>query len=148
MIAAIVRFGLAALLLGLTATAATSGQAACPAPPGSAAMAPETSPGFVAAFLSLQPERLSVGEVFAAEITICGGDASAVEKIQVEAIMPAHRHGMNYLPEITKIEPGRYRADGLLFHMPGKWRIDVAVFGGKVIGGGRPVRFSRTVILE
>lgn len=145
MTAGIVRCGLAVLML---AAATTSAQAACPTSPKGVAMTAEASPGSLEAFLSLQPEQLAVGEVFAAEVTICGGDPSAIERIDVDALMPAHRHGMNYLPKVSPAGPGRYRADGLLFHMPGEWRIDVAVFGGAVDGKGRPARFSRTVTLE
>ena len=35
--------------------------------------------------------------------------------------MPEHRHGMNYAPEVKATGPGRWRAEGLMFHMPGKW---------------------------
>jgi cytochrome c peroxidase len=35
--------------------------------------------------------------------------------------MPEHRHGMNYAPEVKPLGPGRWRAEGLMFHMPGKW---------------------------
>jgi hypothetical protein len=35
--------------------------------------------------------------------------------------MPEHRHGMNYRPTVTAVAPGRYRVEGLLFHMPGRW---------------------------
>jgi len=39
----------------------------------------------------------------------------------VDARMPAHRHGMNYKPTLTKLDWGHYRAEGLLLHMPGDW---------------------------
>ena len=35
--------------------------------------------------------------------------------------MPEHRHGMNYAPTLKPLGPGRWRAEGLMFHMPGKW---------------------------
>ena len=35
--------------------------------------------------------------------------------------MPEHRHGMNYAPSVTRLGPQRWRAEGLMFHMPGKW---------------------------
>jgi hypothetical protein len=37
--------------------------------------------------------------------------------------MPAHRHGMNFQPKIAAIGPNTYRAEGLMFHMPGKWQL-------------------------
>ena len=36
--------------------------------------------------------------------------------------MPVHRHGMNYRPTIRLLGGGRYGVDGLMFHMPGRWR--------------------------
>ena len=36
---------------------------------------------------------------------------------------PAHRHGMNYRPSISALGGGRFRAEGLLFHMPGRWEL-------------------------
>ena len=33
--------------------------------------------------------------------------------------MPAHRHGMNYQASVSPRGPGLYRAEGLMFHMPG-----------------------------
>ena len=41
---------------------------------------------------------------------------------------------MNYRPSVVALGPGRWRADGMMFHMPGRWevRLDVA--------GGTPVR--------
>ena len=33
-----------------------------------------------------------------------------------------HKHGMNYRATVKPLGQGRYTADGLMFHMPGKWR--------------------------
>ncbi|NOD97613.1 hypothetical protein GS610_10370 [Ruegeria sp. HKCCD6228] len=70
--------------------------------------------------------HLVVGDIplaqpFSLQISIC--DEIAVDTVRVDAIMPAHRHGLNYAPEITELGDGLYRADGLLFHMPGLWEI-------------------------
>jgi hypothetical protein len=35
--------------------------------------------------------------------------------------MPEHRHGMNYQPGLEPMGGGRYRSEGWLFHMPGRW---------------------------
>ncbi|HEV8109104.1 MAG TPA: cytochrome-c peroxidase, partial [Burkholderiales bacterium] len=37
--------------------------------------------------------------------------------------MPEHRHGMNYAPTVKALAPGRWRAEGLMFHMPGRWEL-------------------------
>jgi hypothetical protein len=43
--------------------------------------------------------------------------------VRVDARMPEHRHGMNYRPTITATGEGRYRAEGLMLHMAGKWEL-------------------------
>jgi hypothetical protein len=50
----------------------------------------------------------------------------------VDATMPEHRHGMNYRAGIKSLGEGRWRAEGLLLHMPGRWelRFDVQAAGG------------------
>src|SRR6185369_10127362 len=35
--------------------------------------------------------------------------------------MPAHAHGLPTTPAVTNLGGGRYRIDGLKFHMPGAW---------------------------
>jgi YtkA-like len=75
------------------------------------------------AFVS-RPETVPVGRHFDLEFVVCS--AAAVRRdaaIQVDADMPAHRHGMNYHTTVSTLSPGVYRAQGLLFHMPGRWRV-------------------------
>ncbi len=64
-----------------------------------------------------QPAPIPLGQPFALDIAIC----PAPRSLAVDAHMPAHRHGMNYQPSITNPAPGRYRAEGLVLHMPGAW---------------------------
>jgi cytochrome c peroxidase len=44
--------------------------------------------------------------------------------------MPEHRHGMNYAPAVKALGPGRWRAEGLMFHMPGRWELTFEVTAG------------------
>jgi len=76
------------------------------------------SPRFVLAF---KPDAISVSQHFALEIAVCAKSAIEPEGVKVDAQMPEHRHGMNYAPEVKPAGPGRWRAEGLMFHMPGKW---------------------------
>jgi len=62
-----------------------------------------------------------VGKFFSLEIAVCAKAGAAPESLKVDARMPEHRHGMNYAPEVKPLGPGRWRAEGLMFHMPGKW---------------------------
>ncbi len=57
-----------------------------------------------------------------------GGTITAV----VDADMPAHRHGMNTKPVIADQGNGKYKVDGMLFHMAGDWVIFVDVTRGEV----------------
>ena len=43
--------------------------------------------------------------------------------VQVDARMPAHGHGMNRAPKLTRQVDGSFKAEGLLFHMPGHWEL-------------------------
>jgi hypothetical protein len=58
--------------------------------------------------------------------------------LRVDADMPAHRHGMNYQTTVQMAGEGRFLAQGLLFHMPGRWRL---IFD--VDTGGKTVRLSQ-----
>jgi len=50
--------------------------------------------------------------------------------LRVDARMPAHGHGMNYVAKVKAFGAGRYQADGLLFHMPGRWEFVFDVMVG------------------
>jgi hypothetical protein len=67
-----------------------------------------------------QPARIVVGKPFALDITVC---PAAAELLRVDASMPEHRHGMNYRPTLTLLGAGRWRAEGLLWHMSGRWEL-------------------------
>ena len=79
-----------------------------------------------------RPAPLSVGRHFALDIVVCPEPGTpAPLALVVDARMPAHRHGMNYRPTVRALGDGRYRAEGLLLHMPGLWqlRFDLSVAG-------------------
>ena len=99
----------AGLLLALLAPAAL----ACELPGGAAQTI--TSPTHAVVYRAAP----KVGEHFAVEFAVC----PAPESVQVDAWMPAHRHGMNYKPTVVPLGGGRYRAEGLLFHMAGEWEL-------------------------
>lgn len=68
------------------------------------------------------PAKLAVGKPFAVELVVCPKDPQArITSIEVDARMPEHRHGMNYTATVKPQADGRYRAEGLMFHMPGRW---------------------------
>ena len=73
-----------------------------------------------------------VGKFFALEVAACAKSGPAPAQLQVDARMPEHRHGMNYRPSVKRLAPGRWRAEGLLFHMTGKWEFVFVVDGERM----------------
>lgn len=83
--------------------------------------------GVTVAFAPL-PAPITTGRLFALDLRVCAGDAAlAASRLDVDAEMPVHRHGMNYAPTVSTTGQGRFRADGLLLHMPGHWRLHLVV---------------------
>jgi hypothetical protein len=115
---------LAAATLLLSAAGVAS--AACPSLDGGLAMSGAQAGRFAAA-LRFNPAPVKVGRPFAIDVSVCAPDGAKVERLVIDARMPAHRHGMNYKPEITPKGEGAYEARGFLFHMPGKWEIMLSV---------------------
>ena len=77
------------------------------------------------------PPRIAVGEHFVLELAACSIEGAVLsDRVKLNAWMPEHRHGMNYLLTVKLLEPGRYRSEGLLFHMPGRWEF-VFELGGE-----------------
>lgn len=99
------------------------------------------SPRYVVAF---KTEAIAVANHFAMEIAACAKPGHPVpESLKVDAHMPEHRHGMNYAPEVKPLGPGRWRAEGLMFHMPGKWEL---VF--EIRAAGRTDRVAHDFVLS
>jgi hypothetical protein len=73
-------------------------------------------------------DAVPLHEPFALVLQLCPPQA---ELRAVDASMPAHRHGMNYRPTLQALGGGRWRAEGLLWHMAGTWelRFDVHLDG-------------------
>ena len=77
------------------------------------------------------------------EAVVCAEPPAAVATVRVDAQMPEHRHGMNYRPRVSARGDGLYVAEGLLFHMPGRWHL---LFD--VERGGRTERLEAEIDLE
>jgi len=132
------------VLLGvLLAPATAPATERCESAAGAGGGARIESPDHVVVFRT-RPPRVAVGEFFSVEALVCarrsGGTATA---LRVDAVMPEHRHGMNYRATVSSRGDGRYVAEGLLFHMPGRWQLvfDVAT-------GGRTERLVSDLVLE
>lgn len=78
-----------------------------------------------------QPSPVVVGQHFAVAFAVCPrSGATPAQSVRVDANMPAHKHGMNYRATITRNPDGTYRAEGLMFHMPGRWDLTFDVVTG------------------
>ena len=112
--------GLAASLALLASLAATA-SAACPMPPAGASLMAD---GPVQAAWQAEAGAIAVGRPFVLIVLLCPADA---QLLRVDASMPEHRHGMNYRSSLKPLGDGRWRVEGLLWHMSGRWelRLDV-----------------------
>ncbi len=76
-----------------------------------------------------QPAEIPMNEIFSVELRVYQNqDADrplniAPEALQADARMPAHAHGMNVVPSVTRAENGALRVEGMLFHMRGHWEM-------------------------
>ena len=90
------------------------------------------------------PDKLPVSQHFSLLIAVCANPgAPQLETVTVDAQMPEHRHGMNYKASIKRESSSRYRADGLMFHMPGRWEI---IF--ELRAAGRTDRVTQSEVIE
>ncbi len=77
-------------------------------------------------------DDFSLAQPFSLHIAVCGENIA--RELRADAVMPAHKHGMNYIPEVTPLDGNRFKVDGMLFHMPGVWelRFDV-IFNAETV---------------
>ena len=90
------------------------------------------------------PAPIVVGQHFRVDFAVCPkAGAPAAQSVRVDATMPEHRHGMNYRASVAPLRSGVWRADGLLFHMPGRWDLTF-----DVVAGGATQRVTSTMTVE
>ena len=113
------------LFAGIALLAATTANAAaCTIPDGWTMMQVEQAQSSMIA-LKLPPTPVKIGELFSIDILVCADPQPGIGNIRLDAKMPAHKHGMNYKPEIKEMADNMYRGSGMFFHMPGEWQISV-----------------------
>ncbi len=62
------------------------------------------------------------------EITDRDGNAVRGAEITVDGGMPSHDHGLPTRPRVIgEALPGRYRLEGLRFHMGGEWELELTI---------------------
>ena len=83
-----------------------------------------------------EPAEVPLNERFSAEVGVFvrpeDDELVSAMQLSVDARMPQHRHGMRVEPTVTRIADGRWRVEGLLLHMPGRWELYFDVTRGAV----------------
>ena len=72
-----------------------------------------------------EPAPIPVAAHFSIRFHLCG---PPVGRVGVRGWMPDHRHGMNYRPAVS-LNGLSGTAEGLMFHMPGRWQLILDVRG-------------------
>ena len=84
-------------------------------------------------YVRFVPDPIPVNALFELEVEIeplAANHGAALALAGVDASMPTHRHGMTLSPRWAAVGNGRYRVEGMLFHMPGRWEIRFDVLSG------------------
>jgi hypothetical protein len=119
------------LLCAVAAVCQRESPANVPAPQ---VLATNTSWGTFHVTVTPRPNPIPLNQLFALSIAVShvqDHDKPAADTtVAVDARMPEHNHGMNLQPQVSADGGGRFRADGLLFHMPGRWELYVDVTRG------------------
>ena len=120
--------------LAALAWAAVLPASACPLPE------PALHDGELQAAWQVAGAPVVVGRMFTIELQLC---PAAATLLRVDATMPEHGHGMNYRPSVTALGGGRWRAEGLMFHMPGRWDLTF-----DIVTGNTTQRLASTLRVE
>lgn len=113
--------GAAAWAAAWAAVFGTGAAAACELPPDAAAGGGQRRvDGLQLAWRPAGGSPPGVAQPLTLEIALCPASARLR---RADAVMPEHRHGMNYRPTRVETAPGRWRSEGWLFHMPGRWEL-------------------------
>lgn len=110
-------------LAALAFLATTAAALACPMPPDAIPLTANAGPAPVA---YAQMEAPPLSAPFPIKIALCDPDQNA-KTVAFDAVMPAHKHGMNYTVDVAETGTNRFEISNVVFHMPGLWELRVAV---------------------
>jgi len=99
-------------------------QAKCPLVPEDGTVIGDAGVPAVQVAWRAEAGTIAVGQPFVMRLSVCPVDAQLQ---RVDATMPEHRHGMNYRPSLQSLGDGRWRVEGLLWHMAGRWELQFDV---------------------
>ena len=78
-----------------------------------------------------EPMRIELGQPFALLFNVCTKNGNPAELVTVEAQMPEQKRSMKAKPTIVSAGEGRYRAEGMVFDMSGRWELGLDVRAGE-----------------
>lgn len=120
------RAGILALLLGWSLFGCDG---ATPAGKGPAKF--DSNGGRYGVEVTTSPSPIAVNQPFDVAVTVTPKSGSAADlEVLVDARMPAHFHGMNRSAKISRGAGNTWKAEGLIFHMPGHWELYVDITQG------------------
>lgn len=124
----------AALLAGWTSGCASSlPPPGTPPGPGLARGRPSAGGSYYVVYVPA-PDPIPLNQLFRLEVTVYEGrerSRAAVDAgLAVRGWMPEHEHGMSLVPEVRSLGDGRFAVEGMLFHMPGRWQLEMEVRRG------------------
>ncbi len=100
-------------------------------PPSTGKRSVSSNDGRYAVELETTPAVLAVNQPFDVALKVLPKNGAAKDlDVVVDARMPAHFHGMNRVAKITRAGENTWKAEGLVFHMPGHWELYVDITQG------------------
>src|SRR6185295_8722140 len=78
-------------------------------------------------YYAAEPAPIPRGQPFVVDVWVVSREA--IERpldgarLELDAAMPEHEHGMNRVPVVKPLENGHFRVEGVLFHMAGRWEL-------------------------
>lgn len=108
---------------------------------GGGASVVETKGGKYKISFATDPSPIPLSRLFAVDsvVTDSAGVPVTEGSLGIDATMPHHGHGMSTRPENMvgsclpsgkcRHEGGKYRTEGMKFHMPGEWTVEFVVDG-------------------
>ncbi|NQZ59085.1 MAG: FixH family protein [Lentisphaeraceae bacterium] len=78
--------------------------------------------------LSKAPAQFPLNELFEFSFKVNSDDKNL--RIEVDAGMPSHGHGMNTTTKTKIISPGHYKVRGMQLHMEGEWLLSFDIYSG------------------
>jgi hypothetical protein len=83
--------------------------------------------------LETAPAAIEVNQPFDVTLAVAPKNGPATDlEVLVDARMPAHFHGMNRVAKVSRGSGNTWKAEGLVFHMPGHWELYVDITQGGV----------------